>query len=230
MHHQPRTYRHLNKKNEKILFIMMGIIFLGLIISGYFIFYDKIYKIIFESLGINNEHSINKNRSANQNKPLEIHEKQPQIHNSQTLFENELETQVVTLYFPSKKEPILIRELRKVKAEKYLINQVETLLRELMNGPFSTQAYNPFPKDLQLRGIYFNEGIFYIDFSKELLEKGGNSIIDYYLTFYSIVNTITELDKKTKVKILIQGEELNQVYNINNIYFTRNEELISLTN
>ncbi len=193
--------KKIRQKQETFLFVLMGLILLGLLISGYFLFVDKILP------GISSPRS----RSGPGDRPTEaaaqtVTAAAVPTADGQPLAEGE--GQVITLFFPSRRDGKLIREIRKVPAEKLLLAQAETLVRELLRGPLTPEARACLPTGTQLRSLFFHQGTFYVDFTREFLENAPGGVLEDALSAFSVVNTLTELDRKARVKILVNGGEV----------------------
>ncbi len=218
------------QKQESFLFVLMGLILLGLIISGYFLFVDKILPGLSSgsrprsTLGNGGEGSAAALTAENGARPMAAPDSGAPMPDG--------DGQVITLYFPSRREAKLVRELRKVQAEKLLLSQGESLLRELLRGPFTPEARSCIPSGTRLRGLFFHQGTFYADFSREFLDNAPGGVLDEAMAAYSVVNTLTELDRKAKVRILVNGSEVETIkgHVALNAHLTRFEPLISATN
>ncbi|NLI78976.1 MAG: GerMN domain-containing protein [Candidatus Riflebacteria bacterium] len=195
------TTKKTRQKQESFLFVLMGLILLGLLISGYFLFVDKILP------GISGPR--NPPGPADRTAETTTQAANPQVvPTAEGMPLAEGEGQVITLYFPSRRDGKLIREIRKVPAEKLLLAQAETLVRELLRGPLTPDARSCLPTGTQLRSLFFHQGIFYVDFSREFLENAPGGVLEDAMAAYSVVNTLTELDRKARVRILVNGSEV----------------------
>lgn len=179
---------------ETLLFILMGLIIIGLLIAGYILFVDKILPGL-SSSGTAGESSgpTAANTSA--------------AENSSEMFPPG-EGQVVSLYFAPKGRDLLARELRKVSEEKMLLQQAKNLIHELIKGPNQKENRPVLPEGTTLRSIFYTRGAFIVDFSNELCANHQGGPMEEAMTVFSIVNTLTELDNKARVKILINGQEV----------------------
>jgi germination protein M len=88
-----------------------------------------------------------------------------------------------------------------------LTSQAKQVINEVLRGPDNSELYSALPQNLKLRGIFFDSGVFFIDFDKEfkLLSKTGAA--EQLLGVYSIVNSLTELDPNSRIRFLIDGRE-----------------------
>lgn len=181
---------------EKILFALMGFIIIGLIVSGYFLFIRKILpelttgketKIAGQESGTNTTLSEDM-AAANEFIPQE-------------------EAQDLRIYFGLKGKDMLTSEIRRVRKRSMLTAQARLIVETLLEGPVTGTMYQLLPKGTSLRGLFFDSGTFIVDLSKEIEELASKGVSEQMLGIYSIVNSLTELDPKAKVKFLINGTE-----------------------
>ncbi|MBF0410085.1 MAG: GerMN domain-containing protein [Candidatus Riflebacteria bacterium] len=177
------------------MFLLMGLIILGLMVSGYFLFVDKILP------------GISGKSTAATDKNKEVLPGNSEAVSDSVLAATDGDGQIITLYFSAKDKDKLIREIRKIPQEKMLLTLAGNIISELLKGPVSPEARRTIPEGTIVRSIFFNQGIFYLDLSREFIDKHPGGAAEEVLAVYSIVNTLTELDKKAKVKILINGVE-----------------------
>ncbi|HNV70035.1 MAG TPA: GerMN domain-containing protein [Candidatus Ozemobacteraceae bacterium] len=194
------------KRQESFLFLLMGFILLCLLVTGYFVFMDKILP----------------SESA---KPVE---KPPSVKapasggtgEAQTVWAPGSETpsdgtgndgQLVALYFGARGSEKLVKEMRKIPPEKMALPLAGNLVKEILRGPFTPEARAVVPQGTVLRSIFFHKGTFYVDFSKEFADNHPGGAMEEALTVFSVVNTLTELDRKARVKILISGMEADSL-------------------
>ncbi len=193
------------QKQESFLFILMGFILLGLMISGYFLFVDKILPEISDSKGSAGGGTGSVPRAAGGTNSATG----AGVEETPGLLEGD--GQIVTLFFPGKGKDCLMKEMRKIPAEKLLMDQAISLVRELLKGPMMADARPAFPMGTQLRSLFFVQGTFIVDFSSEFIDQHPGGASEEALTVYSLVNTLTELDKKSRVRILVNGEEKDSI-------------------
>ncbi len=134
-------------------------------------------------------------------------------------------TTVLTLYFADKTGQSLQVENRTVTQ-----NDKEPLAKiaitELMNGS-QTDGQKLIPAEAKLLSIEVSEGICFVNFSKEFVDKHQPGSTAEILTIYSIVNTLTELNNITRVQFLIEGQKVETFGEmIFDEPFSRNESLI----
>lgn len=180
------------RNQETILFILMGLILIGLIVSGYFLFVKK----ILPELSTGSEQS-----SPGQSQlPADT-------ANEVQAFIPDDEAQMLTLFFPQKDKDNFRGEIRKVRRKKMLTAQATQIIEELLRGPTSKDLYSAVPEKTTLRGLFFDSGTFVVDLSREFSETKITGAVEQTLAVYSLVNSLTEIDPKARVKILINGSE-----------------------
>jgi len=120
----------------------------------------------------------------------------------------EVEFKKITLFFPSEADSLLHPEEREIVASSSLVKEAKQTVLELLEG--SKSGYlSPFPPETRLRELYFTEeGIAYVDFSREIQEKHISGSTAEMATVFSVVNSLTYNFKSIKrVFILIEGGE-----------------------
>jgi spore germination protein GerM len=132
------------------------------------------------------------------------------IPSSQTESESEEQKEPLTisLFFPSEHDSLLHREEREIVPESSLALQAKRIISELLNG--SQQGFiSPIPPETRLRELYITkEGVAYVDFSREIMDKHLSGSSAEMVTIYSIVNSLSyNLKPIKKVFILIDGAE-----------------------
>lgn len=214
-----KSSRH---NQEKILFILMSLIIVGLIVSGYFLFVRKILPEL--------------NSPQPQNAAIASNSENPQAPESGKIASdssNEFippdELHTLKIYFPGVGKDNLLNEVRNVRKRTMLIAQARQIVETLIEGPVAKDVYQAIPKGTKLRGLFFEAGLFTVDLSREFLAIQSSGASEEVLAVYSIVNSLTELDPKAKIKFLVNGTEqetgLGHVDLSQN--FSRFEELIN---
>jgi spore germination protein GerM len=132
------------------------------------------------------------------------------IPSSQTEYESEEQKEPLTisLFFPSEHDSLLHREEREIIPESSLAQQAKRIISELLDG--SKQGFiSPIPPETRLRELYITkEGVAYVDFSREIMDKHLSGSSAEMTTIYSIVNSLSyNLKPIKKVFILIDGGE-----------------------
>ena len=123
------------------------------------------------------------------------------IEPEQEISEEQMRQTDITLYFEDKESYQLVKEERKVDAKELIDNPYLYVINLLINGPKDEKLQNSIPEGTKVNKIELKNDCAYVDLSKEFLNSSGMNPI------YSIVNTLTELKEVNSVKILIDGEE-----------------------
>lgn len=138
----------------------------------------------------------------------------------------------VTLYFSNQDGTRLVNEIRYISmedAKQGTEKLASVLVKELINGPASSELKPTIPEGTSLRSPVKIEGrTAIVDMTKEFVDNhpGGKEAEE--MTIYSAVNTLTELKDIETVKFLINGKEQKEFkgnFRLDNA-FPRNEALI----
>ncbi|NLF95913.1 MAG: GerMN domain-containing protein [Candidatus Riflebacteria bacterium] len=201
---------------EKILFVMMGLIVIGLVVSGYFLFMRKILP------------EITAQTQADQQATTASQSQQTAVAAQQEFIPEE-EAHTLKIYFAQKGKDSLASEERRVRKRSMLIAQARQIVETLLEGPTSSVFYRAIPKGTTLRGLFFESGVFTVDLSKEFAEVSDLGACEQVLSVYSLVNSLTELDPRARVRFLINGSEPaaeNGHVDLSQ-QLTRNEDLVA---
>lgn len=193
-----KSSRH---NQEKILFILMSLIIIGLIVSGYFLF---VRKILPELSGSNSTSQAEVKTSGPSNSNADNTENAAK---EESAFIPDDELQILTVYFPSVGKDILLSEMKRVRKRTMLIAQARQIVETILEGPSKNDLYQAVAKGTSLRGLFFEPGLFTVDLSREFMGNMSSGAVEQILAVYSIVNSLTELDPQAKVKFLINGTE-----------------------
>ena len=118
------------------------------------------------------------------------------------------QTRTVVLFFLSEEDTLLHSEEREIPADSSVVRQAKRTIVELIKG--SQKGYiSPFPPEARLRELFVtDEGVAYVDFSKEIVEKHLSGSSAEISTIFSVVNSLAyNFDSIEKVFILIDGRE-----------------------
>ena len=202
------TRKKQRKRQESFLFLLMGFILLCLLVTGYFVFMDKV-------LPPGDSKTPAGKSSVPATPAVSGTPGEPQTVWAPGAEEGAGEAggdgQLVALYFGAKGQEKLVKEMRKIPQEKMILTLAGNLIREILRGPFTPEARAVVPAGTQLRSIFFHKGVFYVDFSREFVDNHPGGALEESLTIYAIVNTLTELDRKARVKFLINGMETDSL-------------------
>lgn len=117
----------------------------------------------------------------------------------------DLNKQVVTLYFPDKQAMYVVPEQREVTKDEPI---EETVVKELMKGPKTPDlAKTTIPEEAKLLSVEIKDKIAYVNFSRELVEKHVGGSTGEMMTILPIVNSLTELPQIEKVQFLVEGKK-----------------------
>ena len=110
----------------------------------------------------------------------------------------------VTLYYANEKGDKL-KESRK----EYIYDESQSpemfALMLLKQGPSEEGYYRTIPQDMQIKNVFTKDGICYVNLGNNV-NKLMLEVADARVMFYSMVNTLTEIDGVTKVQFMIEGD------------------------
>lgn len=118
------------------------------------------------------------------------------------------ETVDVTLFFLSEDDDLLHPEVRQIPDVDDISGNARRTIEELIRGS-QDGLVSPFPRETRLRNFFLtDEGIAYVDFSKEFMNQHLSGSSAEIATVYSVVNTLTyNFSDIKKVFILANGKE-----------------------
>ncbi|MDD8014110.1 MAG: GerMN domain-containing protein [Acidobacteriota bacterium] len=119
-----------------------------------------------------------------------------------------LGSRTVTLFFLSDEDGMLHPEEREIEVAASPVLEAQQVIRELIKGP-AGGLIATIPRDTRLRQVFITkQGVAYVDFSKDIVEKYSYGSSGEMATVYSIVNSLASNFKSIKkVAILIEGSE-----------------------
>lgn len=110
----------------------------------------------------------------------------------------------ITLYFSDSEGMYLVPVEKEVELNSEA--QIEKLVLDLLiAGPEDEALKRTIPEGTKVKNVYTNEGVCYVDFNEDFVTKHPGGSTGETMTIYSIVNTLTELNKINKVQFLIEG-------------------------
>ena len=118
------------------------------------------------------------------------------------------EAKTVKLFFLSEDDSLLHPEEREIYSGPSVVEEAEQAVEQLIRG--SDKGYiSPLPPETKLRQLFVTkDGIAYVDFSREIIEKHPSGSSAELATVYSIVNTLAYNFKPIKkVFFLVEGGE-----------------------
>ena len=127
--------------------------------------------------------------------------------------QNQTSQTIVTLYFTNKETKKVMPEAQTVDVREVVNNPYKLLLELLIKGPKSDKLEKTLPENTLILGTSMENNCLTINLSKEILnynqedENAKENLIE------SIVNTMTELNEVSKVKIIVEGNESEEFSN-----------------
>lgn len=151
---------------------------------------------------------------TNKNNDVSQNEIQPQ----EEVGNDTMRQTIATLYYQNKETKELMPEGRMIDSKTLLTDPYATLITLLIEGPKNEKLQTVIPEGTRVLKAELKGDIVYLDLSKEFIDnhKGGQEAEN--MTVYAIVNTLTQLNEVSSVKILINGRE-NQAFKDNKINF-----------
>jgi len=118
------------------------------------------------------------------------------------------QTRTITLFFLSDEDNLLHPEEREIYTHELTVFEAKQTIEELVRGS-SRGALASVPPGTRLREMYIiQDGIAYVDFSRELKDNHGSGTAGETATVFAIVNTLTyNFESIKRVSILIGGNE-----------------------
>lgn len=151
-------------------------------------------------------------------KPIGLMEESDFIYNTNA------ENVYVTVYFSNEEGTALVVSNLKITYDGN-ISIPEIIINRIISGPLEDDMQLTVPKDTELNNVTTKEGICYVDFNEEFLNK--NPEIDSEVIIYSIVNSLIELSYINRVQFTINGAKIEDYNGVSfNGHFERKLELI----
>ena len=132
--------------------------------------------------------------------------------------DDEIRKTIVSIYFKNIETNTLVPESVCIDVKELSDNPYMKLLTLLASGPSNDKLESPLPEGTTINNAYLKGNTVYVDFSKEFIDNAPTGVEEEGLLVYSIVNTLTELNEVSSVKILINGEK-NLAFSDNAINF-----------
>ncbi len=132
----------------------------------------------------------------------------PSIPDTEISSEVTPEPKIITLFFLSEIDGLLHGEEREILSNSSLIFEIKQTIEELLVGSDNGHL-SPFPPESRLREVFITEeGIVYVDFSKEIQDEHLSGATAEISTVYSVVNSLAfNFESIKKVFILVDGNE-----------------------
>ena len=115
-----------------------------------------------------------------------------------------MKEQDVKLYFSTSDAMYLDTEYRTVKGRNIYLETVKALIE----GPITSDLTKTIPDGVEVLNISKNNDTIQVDFSEEIITNHWGGSSGEILTVYSIVNTLTQFEGIKKIKILVDGKEV----------------------
>ena len=128
--------------------------------------------------------------------------------------EVDLRKTMITLYFQNAENKELQKESRLIDSKDLLLDPYNELINMLIAGPQSNFLQKTIPEGTKLLSVELVGNCLQVNLSKEFIENASDDENDRKNCVYSIVNTVTELNEVSSIKILINGEETKGFENI----------------
>lgn len=132
---------------------------------------------------------------------------QGEITPEEEISEEQERKTMISLYFRDKQTGELAKETRMVDVKILANNPYKELLQILIEGPKTEGLQATIPDGTKINSVEIIGNIVYVDLSKEFINNHESGLENEVKTIYSIVDTLTELNEVTFVRILIDGEE-----------------------
>lgn len=109
----------------------------------------------------------------------------------------------MTLYFADQDALYVCPEKRTVKKTDAMLE--ELVLQELVKGPRNPGLDMTIPPESRLLSVKVENGVAYVNFSRELQTTHWGGSAGETMTIYSIVNSLTEIPYIKKVQLLLEN-------------------------
>lgn len=133
----------------------------------------------------------------------------PETEVSQTA----LRKTIITLYFRNKENGEIVKETKLIDSKLLLRDPYQELLNILISGPENQNLEKLIPEGTKILETVFENGCVTINFSKEFIENSIDEVKKVQ-AIYTIFETLTELTEVNDIKILIEGEEKEDINNV----------------
>ena len=130
----------------------------------------------------------------------------PEAEISQTA----LRKTIVTLYYKNKENGEIIKESRLIDSKSLLKDPYQELMVLLISGPENQNYERAIPEVTNILETSFENSCVSINFNKEFIENSKDEI-QRKDAIYTIYKTLTELTEVISIKILIEGEEREEI-------------------
>lgn len=171
---------------------LVAVLALGLVIGGSY--YHEIKNVIGDKLSI----SLEEERA----------EQRPRTADEIYRSEQSKQQHKVTVYRASADGQTLVGEVYTVAKTNETIAQAMGLL---LTEPSNNMNWSMIPEGTKVRSIHFANGIARVDFSPEIVQNFRGGSAGELLLVGSIVNTLTEIRGVEKVRIMVNGKQIESI-------------------
>lgn len=130
---------------------------------------------------------------------------EPQPQNEISVDPNPTERKVeITLYFAGPQASYVFPEKRTVRLRDG-VSLAQIIVEELIKGPRTKELAPTLPEGTKILSVDVNDGIAYVNLSKEVKTNHSGGSAGELMTLASVVNSLTELDAVDRVQFLVEG-------------------------
>lgn len=123
------------------------------------------------------------------------------------LSDDEIRKTIISLYFKNIETNTLVAEAKCIDVKELCTEPYSYLINMLIAGPQSEKLESAIPEGTKVNSCTLKGNTLYVDLSKEFIDNAPSGLEEESIIIYSIVNTLTELNEVSGIKILINGEE-----------------------
>lgn len=131
------------------------------------------------------------------------------VRNNPNILPEKTQWQTLTLYFSDRSGNKLISEQRSIETKNSLTLENQ-IVEQLILGPDKKMLTATVPDSTKIIDIKTEDGICYVNLSKDFIDDMPIGIQSNLVKIYSVVNSLTELNSVKKVQFLIDGEKVNE--------------------
>ena len=115
----------------------------------------------------------------------------------------------ITVYFADKNAERLVPVVHRLDRTA-IGDPARAAMELLLIGTKNTNLVNVIPPDTRLKSLVVKDRVAYVDFSKNILKKGGSTEETFLVA--SVVNTLTEFPNIEKVQFLVEGKKVGTIF------------------
>ena len=114
----------------------------------------------------------------------------------------------IKLYFADADDRYLLVELRKIAPTDTTLT-ARAVIEALLAGPEEEEHYPTIPEGTELLGLTVSDGIAAVNLSSAFCENRPDTEAGEWMTVYSLVNSLTQLEDIRCVRLLCEGEVID---------------------